>query len=121
MTYTCFNLIVNEIMPIIRFDLVGPGVGGFIELPYEDYAEYAASGVRYFELYDAVNDESTWWSPAHSELSEFTWENTAEVIGPLMDTWIAWAERIIGIGGYPAFPALTQNTNLPIATVYWQN
>jgi hypothetical protein len=37
----------------------------------------------------------------------------------MMDNWLTWAERIVEMGGYPAFPALAE-TGLPQrATVYW--
>ena len=47
-----------------------------------------------------------------------TWQNMDEIIRPLCENWIIFAEFIIGLGAYPAFPALGETSD-DNGAVYW--
>ncbi len=89
---------------------------------YDIYQAYISVGCRWFELYNEPNRDNEWpQAPEGGPVVKVTWENTEECIRPLMDHWIEWAERVIDLGGYPAFPALAESSLQERSTVYWMN
>jgi|GEM_PF-377585 len=114
------KLVANQIMPVVR--LWRERMSG-LEPPsawWDHYKAYLAVGCRWFELYEEPNMEHAWpqSSPGVPGV-HVDWDNVEGCIGPLMDRWGTWAERIIDLGGYPAFPALAQTTAHRHATVHW--
>ncbi len=116
------RLIANRIMPVIRIFRTYMGALRPENDPQGDdwygelYPNYIAQGVRWFELYNEPNLAAEW--PGGGWDMDITWENR-DLIQPLMDSWIDWAERLIQLGGYPAFPALAESADYKHATVYW--
>lgn len=80
------------------------------------YPEYIRQGALWFEFYNEPNLDGEW--PDAGVGWNITWENR-DIIKMMMDPWIEWAERIVNLGGYPAFPALTDSAHPKAATVYW--
>lgn len=113
------QLIANQCMPIIRIFRENMGAITPPEVWYENYKEYIRAGCRWFELYNEPNLDGEWpqgsWGPA----VDVNWDNEEEVVGPMMDNWLTWAERVIDLGGYPAFPALADSAEKRHSTVLW--
>lgn len=110
-------------MSIIRIFRENMGAIRAPEVWYRNYQEYIDAGVLWFEFYNEPNLEGEW--PQNGDNTGPTifvsYENEEEVIEPMMDNWIDWAERIIDMGGYPGFPALADTPDGRHATIYWLN
>ena len=114
------DLIAAGITPIVRIERTEMGAMAVPDDWYDTYAAYLSAGVRWFELYNEPNLDKAWPHDADGDtVVSVTWQNTDECIAPMMDNWLAWAERLIEMGAYPAFPALAENGLSQRATVYW--
>jgi len=67
------------------------------------FQQYLQAGIKWFEIYNEPN-LSIEWAPGRS----FDPRNTAEVIAPICDNWLDWAERILDYGAYPGFIPLSE-------------
>jgi hypothetical protein len=86
------------------------------------YKPYIDNGIFWFELYNEPNLEGEWPQGSGGGPQVFvSYENIDGCIAPMMDNWIDWAEKLIAIGGYPAFPALSDSADHRHATVHWQD
>jgi hypothetical protein len=115
------QLVANQCMPIIRTFLANMGAAPAPDIWYDNYRQYIAAGARWFELYNEPNLEGEWPQGSTGPTIDVNWENVDEAIAPMMDNWITWAERVIELGGYPAFPALSDSAEKRHATVYWMD
>jgi hypothetical protein len=86
---------------------------------YDIYRQYFEVGCRWFELYDEPNLETSWAPAPGRGAITIDWSNTEWCIKPLMDNWLDWAQRIIMMGGYPAFPAMAETVEPRQATIPW--
>jgi len=68
-----------------------------------EYIAYLQAGVKWVEIYNEPN-LAIEWPPGRN----FDPMNTAEVIAPLCDNWLTWAEVMIDNGGYPGFIPLSE-------------
>ncbi|PJF43679.1 MAG: hypothetical protein CUN55_07875 [Phototrophicales bacterium] len=108
------NAMRENITPIIRIYRERPGNAPVDSLALQQYQQYRDAGVRWFEHYNEPNLDIEWPSGANKN------PNDRAVVGPLMDNWLAWAEFIISIGGYPAFPSLADvNDGTHLDTISW--
>lgn len=116
---TCAYLIDHQCMPVIR--IYREHMGAMLPLNdwYATYEAYLREGCRWFELYSEPNRDTAWAFDMTKPVVDVTWENEAEIIKPLMDRWVEWAERIIEMGGYPAFPAFANRNDERHSTVLW--
>ncbi len=115
------ELIVNDCMPIIRIFRETMGAMRPPEVWYENYKDYINAGCYWFELYNEPNLEGEWPDGVAGPGAPITWEDEDNIIKPMMDNWLGWAERVIGLGGYPAFPALSDSAERRHATVLWMD
>ena len=94
------QMLANNITPIVR--LWRPRFGASAPTPdmIDAWTRYIAAGVRWFEYYNEPNFDNEW---QEGHLPDF--RDIPGTIQPLMDNWLAWAELIIQMGAYPAFPA----------------
>jgi hypothetical protein len=92
----------NNITPIVRIYRSRPGVMPLDDAMLKSIREYFAIGVRWFEHLNEPNLEFEW--PDGTPINP----NRMDLIAPMMDNWLLFAEMIIGMGGYPGFPALTE-------------
>ena len=96
-------MLANNITPIVRIfrHNVGaaPADGGLIGY----WRSYADRGVKWFEFYNEPNLGNEWPNGVVQD-----YRNRDQIIAPLMDNWLSWAELIISWGCYPAFPALAE-------------
>ncbi len=79
------------------------------------YREYARAGVKWFEMYNEPNLDIEWPIGTVPD-----WRN-AEMIAPLMDNWLRWAEFIISLGCYPGFIALAESDDPQVSAVRWMD
>jgi hypothetical protein len=113
------TLLTRGITPIVRFD---PGANGASAVPEAWYAtcqQYIQAGVLWFETYNEINLDQEWPQNDGRVSVIVDWQNTAQCIQPLMDNWLTWAERVINLGGYPAFPAFSETIEPRRATSKW--
>lgn len=114
------QLIEQHCMPIVCLHRPNVGAAPVPAAWYDIYRTYLEAGCRWFELYSEPNNPAMWpQNPDGQPLTAVDWRNTKGCIKPLMDNWLDWAERLIDLGGYPAFPALAESDALSQATVYW--
>jgi hypothetical protein len=115
-------LVEEGCMPIVRIYRSHMGAMPAPEDWYDIYAAYVDAGCRWFELYDAPNLSDAWPLDQEGEPRvDVTWENVDGCITPLAESWIDWAERIVDLGGYPAFPAFAPRGDMAAAAVYWMD
>ncbi|MBN1427628.1 MAG: hypothetical protein JXB07_04530 [Anaerolineae bacterium] len=113
------RLVEQGCMPIVRIFRERMGAMPALDGWYDLYRQYFEAGSCWFELYDEPNLESSWPSGAGPTVLTVDWHNTEGCIRPLMDNWLDWAERIIEMGGYPAFPAMAETVEPRQATIAW--
>jgi hypothetical protein len=77
---------------------------------------YARAGVKWFEFYNEPNLGIEW-----PEGFDPDWRNMQDVIRPLMENWLVWAEFIISLGCYPGFISLAESDVLQYAAVPWMD
>jgi hypothetical protein len=94
-------LMSRGITPIIRIYRPRPGATPYNADMVRAWQTYLGQGVKWFEFYNEPNFEIEWPSGM-----SFSYADIPGTIAPLMQTWMDWAELIINMGGYPAFPAL---------------
>mgnify|MGYP005839067625 CR=1 FL=1 len=83
---------------------------------YTSIRRYINAGARWFELWNEPNLGNEW--PPHLEPG-LDPNNIGVYIAPLMNYWLEWAERVIEMGGYPAFIALSPADSMPHAATVW--
>lgn len=110
------QLNANGVTPIIR--LYNPKFGtspvppGQIEL----VRQYIQAGARWFEFYNEPNLQFEWPDDQHPDYND-----QAGSVAPMMDHWLQWAEQVIQMGGYPAFPALSETVGHSDDVTSWIN
>lgn len=77
------------------------------------YQEYINTGVKWFEFYNEPNVGYE-WRPGVD-----IFPTNLELISPLCENWLLWAEWIINRGGYPGFIALTETSESWGDTAAW--
>ena len=97
------HLISSGVTPIIRLYEPKFGASQVTAQQLSLTARYRQAGARWFEFYNEPNLRLEW-----PDTTQPDYRNTRDVIAPLMDNWLHWAEIIISLGGYPAFPALSE-------------
>src|SRR5437879_2469529 len=95
--------LASGITPIVRLWRPKFGIGSIAPDMVTAWQAYIQEGVRWFEFYNEPNIGEEW-----PDGTPLTYADTAGIIAPLMQTWMSWAELMIGLGAYPAFPALTE-------------
>jgi hypothetical protein len=77
---------------------------------------YIGAGARWFEFYNEPNLPIEW--PSNIK-PDFT--NVDGIIAPVVANWLDWAEKVVRVGGYPAFPALAEVDGSLEAGTLWLN
>ncbi len=104
------------ITPVIRLYVERPGAMAFSPGLRDLTLRYASAGVKWFEFYNEPNLPIE-WPPGVN----ITWQNFDQIIRPMMDNWIIWAEFIISIGCYPGFIALAESDAPDSSAVRWMD
>jgi hypothetical protein len=117
---TVKTLLARNCMPILQIYRERMGAASADEAWYALYQQYAEAGALWFELYDEPNADHFWPLGKDAESHPAPdWHNGEACIAPVMDHWLDWAERIVALGAYPAFPAMAETTVPAQATVAW--
>jgi hypothetical protein len=105
----CAHLLSMNITPIIRIYRPSPGAMAVDDSLRNQWIHYIGAGAKWFEFYNEPNfSDPEWPGPMRPRVN---WRNVDEVIRPLCENWLGFAETIISMGGYPAFPALGETSD----------
>ncbi|MFO7323471.1 MAG: hypothetical protein DIU68_017205 [Chloroflexota bacterium] len=77
---------------------------------------YARAGVKWFEFHNEPNLDIEW-----PEGIDPDWRDTQNIIRPLMDNWLVFAEFVISLGCYPGFIALAESDEPRYSAVRWMD
>jgi len=114
------QLVAQGVTPIIRMYAPRMGADPPPEQWYPLMQQYISVGCRWFETYNEPNQEVEWPVNESGQLTvNVDWKNRDKTIIPLMSNWLTWAERVIQMGSYPAFPGFTETTDPRLATTLW--
>jgi hypothetical protein len=111
-------MLSNNITPIIRIYRATPGAEPVTDGVRQLWEIYRSWGCKWFEFYNEPNfAEPEWPESQRSMVSPY---NIDGVIRPLCENWMNFAEIIINMGAYPAFPALGE-TSGESGAVQWMD
>lgn len=102
--------------PIVRLYLGRWGAAPFTRALRDITMPFVRAGVKWFEFYNEPNLGVEW-----AEGFDPSWEDIDNVIRPLCDNWLAWAEFMISLGCYPGFISLAESDNPRYAAVRWMD
>ncbi len=111
------RLVAQQVMPVVRITREHMAGTCPPDEWWDYYQHYIQAGCLWFELYNEPNLDHEW--PVDSPALPLNWVGEERCIRPLMDHWLEWAEGIIELGGYPAFPAMADTTVERQATIMW--
>jgi hypothetical protein len=108
------ELLTANITPVIRVYLT-PQQNAEPLSPqvFDLVTQYAAVGVKWFELYNEPNLPVEW--PGGTQVD---YRNSA-LINTMVDRWMQWAEFVASLGCYPGFISLAETDRPELATVRW--
>ncbi|MBZ0300111.1 MAG: hypothetical protein K8J31_10235, partial [Anaerolineae bacterium] len=103
------------ITPVVRLYRDRFGAGAFDRAMRDETLAFLRAGVQWFEFYNEPN-LGIEWPPG----VDIDWRNQ-DLIRPLVDNWLTWAEFIISQGGYPGFIPLAESDDPKAAAVRWMD
>ncbi len=106
----------NNCTPIVRLYVPKYGAGPFSRSLQQIVVNFAKEGVKWFEFYNEPNLGVEWpdgYNPS--------WQGEANMIRPLMDNWLLFAEFVVSLGCYPGFIALAESVDTRYAAVPWMD
>jgi hypothetical protein len=110
----CEQMVDANITPVIRVYLTPQqNFDPLSQQAFDLVRQYAAVGVKWFELYNEPNLPVEWPQGVHVD-----YRNTS-LIAMLVDRWMTWAEYVAGLGCYPGFISLADTPAPALATIYW--
>lgn len=110
------NLLNLGITPVVRLYLGRYGAGPFDMHLRAITDAFISVGVKWFEFYNEPNLGVEW-----QEGFDPDWRDHDNVIRPLMDNWLLFAEYIVSRGCYPGFISLAESDNPRYAAVLWMD
>ncbi len=108
--------LAHGVTPIVRLYNPNYGAGPFDQRLQGIVRTFVASGVKWFEFYNEPNLGVEW--PQGFDPS---WQDATNVIRPMMENWLLFAEYVISEGAYPGFIALSESVDPRYATVPWMD
>ncbi|MBE2196260.1 MAG: hypothetical protein IAE83_18955 [Anaerolinea sp.] len=108
------EMLKNGITPIVRVWRPRFGAGAPTSDLVGIWRAFFERGVRWFEFYNEPNLDNEW---QEGHLPD--WRDMEGTIIPILQNWLAFAEIIIGMGGYPAFPALSESVGIHYDVSRW--
>ena len=106
----------NNITPIVRLYFGRYGAGPFDQRLQSIVDTFVQAGVKWFEFYNEPNVDVEW--PLGFDPS---WEDTDNVIRPMMDNWMNFADFVASRGCYPGFVAMAESAVRRYAAVLWMD
>ncbi|KXK22656.1 MAG: hypothetical protein UZ15_CFX003000950 [Chloroflexi bacterium OLB15] len=104
------------ITPIVRVYLGAYGAGPFTRDMQHIVDAFISVGVKWFEFYNEPNLGIEWPGGFNPD-----WRNTDQVIRPLMENWLNFAEYILSRGCYPGFIPLAEADTVDRSSVLWMD
>lgn len=104
------------ITPIVRLYRAGSCGLPADTRSYGEVRRYVQAGARWFELWNEPNLGHEWPGGYGHAIDP---RDTTNIIAPLMNHWLDWAERVIALGGYPGFIPLAESAVMPLAAIPW--
>jgi len=104
------------ITPIVRIYLGAYGAGPFTRDMQHITDAFINVGVKWFEFYNEPNLGIEWPDGFNPD-----WRNNDQVIRPLMENWLNFAEYIISRGCYPGFIPLAEADTADRSSVLWMD
>jgi hypothetical protein len=104
------------ITPIVRLYLGEWGAKPFDSHLQRITEAFINVGVKWFEFYNEPNLGVEWPNGFDPD-----WRDTDNVIRPLMDNWLVWAEYMVSRGCYPGFIPLAEADTLQRSSVLWMD
>ncbi len=104
------------ITPIVRIYLGAYGAGPFTRDMQHITDAFINVGVKWFEFYNEPNLGVEWPNGFNPD-----WRNNDQVIRPLMENWLNFAEYIISRGCYPGFIPLAEADTADRSSVLWMD
>jgi hypothetical protein len=101
------------ITPVVRLYRARFGAGAFDRAMRDETMAFIQAGCKWFEFYNEPN-LGIEWPPG----VDIDWRNM-DLIRPLVDNWLIWAEFIISQGCYPGFTAMAESDDPKAAAVPW--
>jgi hypothetical protein len=114
----CQWLLANNVTPVIRIYRAVPGAMPVDDSLRRQWADYRSAGALWFEFYNEPNlPDPEWPGDMRSRISI---TNIEEVVRPLCENWLTFAEYIINLGAYPGFPSFSETVG-PEGALQWQD
>ncbi|MBN1284451.1 MAG: hypothetical protein JXB47_03555 [Anaerolineae bacterium] len=115
------TLMANNCTPIIRTWRGGYGATYPDPGMFDVWQAYIDVGVKWFEMYNEPNLDGEWpqIEGGFGPTIDVSYQNFYEVVRPMMDNWLNWAEWIIARGAYPGFIAFSETTDSRHAAIRW--
>ena len=107
------EFIRRGITPVVRLYRPRFGAGAFDRAMRDETMAFIQAGVKWFEFYNEPNLGIEW--PGGVDID---WRNM-DLIRPMVDNWLIWAEFIISQGCYPGFTAMAESDDPKAAAVPW--
>lgn len=104
----CAWMLSQNITPIVRIYRGSPGAAAPDDSIRNQWGRYIGAGVKWFEFFNEPNFPDPEWPD--SMKGRVDYRNVDEVIKPLCDSWMMFAEFIVNQGGYPGFFALGETS-----------
>lgn len=104
----CAWMISQNITPVVRIYRASPGASPPDDSIRNQWGKYIGAGVKWFEFFNEPNFPDPEWP--ESMKSRVNAQNFDEVIKPLCESWLMFAEFIMNQGGYPGFFALGETS-----------
>ena len=101
------------VTPVLRLYRARWGAKPFDRAMRDQTLAYLRAGVKWFEFYNEPNLPIEW--PPGVDIH---WQNQ-DIMIPLIENWLSWAEFIISQGGYPGFTALAETDAPNAAATRW--
>lgn len=109
-------LMDSGITPVVRLYLGRYGAGPFSMDLRAMMDPFIFAGVKWFEFYNEPNLGVEW-----QEGFDPNWQDVDNVIRPLMENWLLWAEYTVSHGCYPGFISLAESDTPRYAAVPWMD
>lgn len=104
----CGWFLANNITPVVRIYRPSPGAAMPSDSNRNQWRIYASYGVKWFEFFNEPNFPNPEWPSDMA--SRVDHRNFDEVIKPVCDSWLMFADYIMHLGGYPGFPSLGETS-----------
>jgi hypothetical protein len=109
------DFLAAGITPVLRLYRARWGAAPFDRKMRDETLLYMSAGVKWYEFYNEPNLPIEWQPGVNID-----WRNM-EIMAPLMDNWLVWAEFIVSHGCYPGFIPLAESDAPTAAAVRWMD